>query len=100
MRKAMRRSIPSCVAVAALSLLAAAAQVAAGVPGSVRAAAVRDAKRGVASSRYLGADPSKLARLGAAWAYDWSAAAPPATPGLMWVPMAWSPASLTAANVA
>jgi hypothetical protein len=57
-------------------------------------------KRGVASARYLASDPSVLPRLGAAWAYDWSATAPPRRPGPQWVPMVWGSGSVTPAVLA
>jgi len=83
--------------VAALgALLALAAAV---PPSSARSLAVREAhtKRGIASSQYLQRDPSRLAAIGATWAYDWSAQAPPAVHGLQWVPMVWGAGSLTPA---
>ena len=98
----MRRSI--CGSVAALCLLALSAQVATGVPLGRRSASAARAtaysKRGVASSQYLGSDPSKLSQLGASWAYDWSASAPPATAGLTSVPMIAKAQSLTPATIA
>lgn len=54
-------------------------------------------KRGVASARYLASDPTVLSRLGAAWAYDWSATAPPRRAGPPWVPMVWGSGSVTPA---
>lgn len=56
-------------------------------------------KRGVASSRYLASNPSILSRLGANWAYDWSATAPPRRRGPIWVPMIWGPGSVTPATI-
>ena len=97
----MRRSI--CGSLAALCVLALSAQVAMGVPLGLRsggaARATLHSKRGVASARYLGSDPSKLSQLGASWAYDWSASAPPATAALTWVPMISTAGSLTAATI-
>lgn len=67
-------------------------------PAGARGRAVRrSSKRGVASSRYLRTSPSVLTRVGAAWAYDWSAQAPRRTRGLDWVPMVWGSGSLTPA---
>ena len=80
-----------------------------GVPLGVRSGSAARAtlhnKRGVASSRYLGSDPSKLSQLGASWAYDWSANAPVATAAPTWVPMisgagALTPATITALRAA
>ena len=74
-----------------------------GVPLGLRsgsaAHATLDSKRGVASSKYLNSDPSKLSRLGASWAYDWSATAPPATAALTWVPMISTAGALTVATI-
>ena len=58
------------------------------------------AKRGIASSRYLRSDPAALSRLGASWAYNWSAAEPPAEKDLEWVPMIWGSGSLTRSVIA
>jgi hypothetical protein len=58
------------------------------------------AKRGVASSRYLESDPAVLAQLGAAWAYDWSAAAPRRGGGPQWVPMVWGAGAVTPSVIA
>ena len=54
-------------------------------------------KAGVASSLYLKTDQSRLTRLGAGWAYNWSADTPPgpANPQLDWVPMVWGSGSVT-----
>jgi hypothetical protein len=57
-------------------------------------------KRGVASGRYLSSRPSVLVKLGARWAYDWSATPPPAARGLEWVPMVWGSGSVTPAVIA
>ena len=57
-------------------------------------------KRGVASAHYLLHDPARLVALGATWAYDWSATAPPAARGLEWVPMMWGPGSVTPGSLA
>lgn len=86
----MRRSICACAAAACL--LASSGQIAAGV--------ALHGKRGVASSRYLGVAPAKLSRLGATWAYDWSASAPPARTSLAWVPMIPTAESLSAGTIA
>ena len=66
--------------------------------GSDARAALHD-KRGVASSRYLTSDPSRLLQLGASWAYDWSASTPPPTGALTWVPMIARAESLTPATI-
>lgn len=98
----MRRSI--CGSLAALCVLAVSAQVAMGVPLDLRSASTArstaDSKRGVASAQYLVSDPSKLSRLGASWAYDWSATAPAATTALTWVPMISGAGALTPATIA
>lgn len=52
-------------------------------------------KAGIASSRYLTSAPGRLSGLGASWSYNWSATAPPAHPGLQWVPMVWGSGSVT-----
>ena len=83
----LRKRAPVLVA---LSLLA--------VPAPCAAAAAHP-KRGIASSRYLATQPQALGRLGAAWAYDWSARAPAARGGPRWVPMVWGAGSVTAATV-
>jgi hypothetical protein len=57
-------------------------------------------KRGIASAKYLSADPAKLAKLGATWSYDWSATPPPKTAGLQWVPMIWGLGSITPSSIA
>jgi hypothetical protein len=62
--------------------------------------ATASTKAGVASSRYLVSDPQKLTDLGISWSYDWSATAPPATPGLTWVPMLWGAGSVTPGSLA
>jgi hypothetical protein len=62
--------------------------------------AVVDVKRGVASDRYLVHDPAKLRRLGATWAYNWSASPPASEAGLEWVPMLWGPGSMTPQTLA
>ena len=87
----MRRRLALCFAVAALGGLTAAGSGLAAPPSP---------KRGVASSRYLALEPGLLSRLGAAWAYDWSAAVPPRGPGPSWVPMVWGAGSVTPATIA
>lgn len=78
--------------------LTAALALAVGVPaGGARAAAV---KRGVASSRYLAENPARLARLGAGWAYNWSASPPRKRSALRWVPMVWGPGAVTPSVIA
>jgi Glycosyl hydrolase catalytic core len=64
------------------------------------AAGAEHAKRGVASSRYLASDPAVLSRIGAAWAYDWSATPPPRRAAAEWVPMVWGAGSLTPPTIA
>jgi len=91
-----------CGSLATLCVLALSAQVAMGVPLGLRfgsaARPTLHSKRGVASSQYLGSHPSNLSQLGASWAYDWSASAPPAMAALTWVPMISSAGSLTPAT--
>ena len=86
-----------------LCMLVSGAQVALGVPLGIRYASAARAplqsKRGVASSKYLSSDPSRLSRLGATWAYDWSATAPPARAALKWVPMIFGAQSVTPAAI-
>jgi Glycosyl hydrolase catalytic core len=86
--------LPLCPLLAALCLLASGGQ-----PASALGAGTH-VKRGVASARYLASDPSKLARLGASWAYDWSATAPRRLGGLTWVPMVWGSGSVTPSTIA
>lgn len=88
----MRLWLPRLIALGAM-IVCAGALVPAGAWGL---GARLPSKRGVASSRYLQADPSVLTRIGAAWAYDWSAQAPRRVRGLDWVPMVWGSGSLTA----
>lgn len=61
---------------------------------------IAHSKRGIASAKYLSADPAKLVRLGATWSYDWSAIPPAKTAGLQWVPMIWGPGSVTPSSIA
>jgi hypothetical protein len=56
-------------------------------------------KRGVASARYLNRNSGVLSRLGAAWAYNWSATAPRTAGGPAWVPMIWGSGSVTPAAI-
>jgi hypothetical protein len=56
-------------------------------------------KRGVASAKFLSADPSILDRVHATWSYDWSWEAPAPAAGIDWVPMLWGPGSVTRASV-
>lgn len=63
------------------------------------ASAIVHPKRGIASSRYLASDPSKLSQLGATWAYNWSATAPPEVGAPAWVPMVWGPVAVNATVV-
>ena len=56
-------------------------------------------KRGIASAKYEAADPQKLSRLGASWAYDWSATPPPKDRHLQGVPMAWGGGSITNSTI-
>jgi hypothetical protein len=81
------------------ALLGALLVCAAAAPASAthRAHGATPARRGVASSRYLQSDPSRLSRIGATWAYDWSARTPPRVRGLQWVPMVWGAGSVTSA---
>jgi hypothetical protein len=65
--------------------------------GTSVTASTTQSKLGVASSRYLKSDPERLSGIGAAWAYDWSAEAPPRDPHLDWVPMIWGSGSITPA---
>jgi hypothetical protein len=74
-----------------------AALVVVGVAGAGSGA--RSAKRGIASAQYLASDPTQLSRLGARWAYDWSATKPPAG-GPEWVPMVWGTGSVTPGVIA
>ncbi|HEX3803069.1 MAG TPA: glycosyl hydrolase [Solirubrobacteraceae bacterium] len=60
-------------------------------------ASARSSKAGIASSRYLKSDPTRLSALGATWAYDWSASAPLRDSQLEWVPMIWGSGSITPA---
>jgi hypothetical protein len=71
-----------------------------GGQGTAAVATAAAPKRGVASSRYLASRPAVLSRLGASWAYDWSATAPAARGGPAWVPMVWGSWSVTPAVVA
>jgi hypothetical protein len=87
----MRRALIAC--------LAAVAPVAMAAPATATAAA-SSPKRGVASSRYLASDPGVLSRLGASWAYDWSATAPARKGGPRWVPMVWGSGSVTPSTLA
>jgi Glycosyl hydrolase catalytic core len=81
----------------ALAVLVAMTVVAtAAVPAAARGHGGRT-KRGVASSQYLRSSPSTLAAIGATWAHNWSAQAPPRARGLEWVPMVWGPGFLTPA---
>lgn len=57
-------------------------------------------KRGIASSRYLASNPSKLVELGATWAYNWSATRPAHLGSLTWVPMLWGSGSVTPGTIA
>ena len=97
----MRRSLR--LSAAALCVLALSGQIAVGVALGGRSDSADGAtlagKPGVASSRYLAVDPAKLSQLGASWAYDWSASAPPATASLTWVPMIANLESLTPAAI-
>jgi hypothetical protein len=63
--------------------------------GTNLTASATPSKLGVASSRYLKSDPERLNRIGASWAYDWSATPPPRDPHLDWVPMIWGSRSVT-----
>ena len=56
-------------------------------------------KRGVGSTWYLWFGPKTLTRVGATWAYDWSAKAPKPVKGLEWVPMVWGAKSVTPATL-
>jgi hypothetical protein len=94
----MRRSICLSAGVLALSGLIAVG-VALGGRSDSADGATPLSKRGVASSQYLGVDPAKLSQLGASWAYDWSASAPPATASLTWVPMIADAGSLTPGTI-
>ncbi|HEY7967555.1 MAG TPA: glycosyl hydrolase [Solirubrobacteraceae bacterium] len=98
----MRRLI--CLSAVGLCLLALSGQTAGGVPLASRSERAHGAplpsKRGVASSQYLSVDPAKLSQLGAGWAYDWSANAPPATASLLWVPMIADAGALTPGTIA
>ncbi len=88
--------IASVVIFAVLAVASSAASRAApSVPGATRAGV----KRGVASAKFMSSDPSILARVHPAWAYDWSWEAPPRAPGIEWVPMIWGPGSVTAASI-
>jgi Glycosyl hydrolase catalytic core len=82
-----------------LAALAVAFAAAARAPSSTGRAALAGAKRGVASAKFLSSDPSILARVHPAWAYDWSWEAPSPAPGIEWVPMVWGPRSVTAASI-
>jgi hypothetical protein len=66
-------------------------------PGTANAAS---SKRGVAAARFLATDPGALTRLGAHWAYDWSARVPNRRLPLAWVPMVWGAASVTSSTIA
>ncbi|HLW94262.1 MAG TPA: glycosyl hydrolase [Solirubrobacteraceae bacterium] len=92
-----------CRPLGVLRVLVLGAPLAFGVPlGLVSHGAVGAAlssKRGIASSQYLASNPGKLSKLGASWAYDWSATAPLATGGLMWVPMIAKEPSLTPSTI-
>ena len=93
----MMRLRPALVALA-LALVSAAALFGAGL-GSAASRRPKpkpvQAKRGVASSHYLQADPRALSRLGASWAYDWSNQPPPRDRRLEWVPMVRGSGSVT-----
>jgi Glycosyl hydrolase catalytic core len=69
-------------------------------PNAVARASAVNQKRGVASSRYLASNPVALSRLGASWAYDWTAKAPARGGGPQWVPMVWGSGSVTPAVLA
>jgi hypothetical protein len=84
------RTWPVALALAAVGLLA---------PLGSGAATVAHPKRGIASARFLSHDPRVLTRLGANWAYNWSATAPAAT-GPEWVPMVWGSGSVTPSTIA
>ncbi len=58
-------------------------------------ASAQSSKIGIASARYLKSDPERLSALGASWAYNWSADAPPRDSHLQWVPMIWGSHSIT-----
>ena len=77
-----------------------AALAAGGASRLAGAGAVVSHKRGVASSRYLGSDPTVLSRLGASWAYDWSSRPPSGKGAPQWVPMVWGAGSVTPAAIA
>jgi hypothetical protein len=85
-------------------LLALLAVTLGGQTGAFAASALRPPaasfKRGVASSRFLAYKPGVLSALGATWAYNWSATAPPRSRGLDWVPMVWGGGSVTEATIA
>jgi hypothetical protein len=68
--------------------------------GGQAAGGAASPKRGVASSRYLAADPAVLTRLGASWSYDWSSRPPSRRGGPRWVPMVWGAGSVTPAAIA
>jgi hypothetical protein len=68
--------------------------------GGASASGKASPKRGVASARYLVSNPGRLAALGAAWSYDWSATAPARRSTVAWVPMVWGPGSVTPAVIA
>lgn len=63
--------------------------------GSAAASSSANPKRGIASSRYESSRPGELKKLGANWAYNWSATPPPAG-GPEWVPMIWGAGSISA----
>jgi hypothetical protein len=81
--------------VIAAGLLGSAPGLAGAGPASGAPRAPANAKRGVASARYLARDPARLARIGATWGYDWSATPPGVRGRVAWVPMAWGPGSVT-----
>jgi hypothetical protein len=76
------------------ALLAGAATAAAFTQARVTAGTTLS-KVGIASSQYLRSNPQRLSAIGATWAYDWSAEAPPRDHQLEWVPMIWGPGSIT-----
>lgn len=66
------------------------------VPGATasHSRATPNFKRGVGSGYYLWFAPGVLTRVGATWAYNWTARAPKPVRGLEWVPMVWGPKSV------
>jgi hypothetical protein len=56
-------------------------------------------KRGIASSKFLPSEPSVLARVHPAWAYDWSWEPPPRSASIESVPMIWGSGSVTARSI-